>query len=53
VALQQGAYPLGETFYLIFREGDPGSRLFLDFVRSPAGQRVLRQHGTLPIGPPR
>jgi phosphate transport system substrate-binding protein len=52
VALQQGAYPLSETFYLIFREGDAGSRLFVDFVRSPAGQRVLRQHGTLPVDPP-
>jgi phosphate transport system substrate-binding protein len=50
VALEEGTYPLGETFYLIMRANDPGPRRFLDFVRSPAGQKVLRQHGTLPVG---
>lgn len=53
VALREGAYPLGETFYLIFRENDASSRLFVDFVHSPAGRLVLRQHGTLPVESPR
>jgi phosphate transport system substrate-binding protein len=52
VALEEGAYPLGETFYVVFRNGDPGPLMFLDFMRSPAGQKVLRQHGTLPVGAP-
>lgn len=52
VALAEGTYPLSETFYLVFRKGDPGPLMFLDFIRSPAGQTVLRQHGTLPVGAP-
>ena len=45
-----GHYPLWLEFGLIYKSGGLTSagRAFLEFVKSPAGERVLREHGVLP-----
>ena len=48
--LEKGNYPLWLELGLIYKPGalTPAGRAFLEFVRSPAGERVLREHGVLP-----
>ncbi len=44
-----GRYPLWVELGLIHKPGNlsPAARAFLEFVRSPAGIRILREHGVL------
>jgi len=48
--LEKGIYPLWVEFGLIYKPDalTPAGQAFLEFVRSPAGERVLRQYGVLP-----
>ncbi|MDG4598105.1 MAG: substrate-binding domain-containing protein [Candidatus Contendobacter sp.] len=48
--LEKGSYPLWLELGLIYRPGalTPAGKAFLAFARSPAGARVLREHGILP-----
>lgn len=52
--LAAGRYPVWIEFGLIHRtEGtSPAAKAFLEFIRSPAGQRILRDHGILPVTAP-
>lgn len=45
-----GRYPLWLEFGLVHK-GDPGAagRAFIDFVRSPQGQTILREQGVRPV----
>lgn len=51
--LATGRYPLWIEFGLIHREDGPtpAGKAFIDFIRSPAGTRILRDHGILPVAP--
>ncbi len=51
--LAAGRYPLWIEFGLIHREDGltPAGKAFIDFIRSPAGTRILRDHGILPVAP--
>ncbi|MCK7580384.1 MAG: hypothetical protein MZV65_35220 [Chromatiales bacterium] len=48
--VEQGRYPLWLEFGLIYKPDalTPAGKAFLEFVRSPAGDRILREHGVLP-----
>jgi phosphate transport system substrate-binding protein len=48
-ALAAGRYPLEKRLYLLTR-GEPSSgvRHFVEFIRSPEGDRILRETGLLP-----
>lgn len=48
--LQSGKYPLHKTLAFAYREErlSAGARLFIDFVRSTEGEKVLRANGYLP-----
>lgn len=48
--VENGRYPLWQEFGLIYKaEGlTPAGRAFLQFIKSPAGRRILREHGVLP-----
>lgn len=50
-SLQNGSYPLDRDLSFIYREAVPPKEAkgFLDFVRSDAGQRILKNHGYLPL----
>jgi len=45
-----GRYPLWLEFGLIYKPNalTPAGKAFLEFVQSPAGSRILREHGVLP-----
>lgn len=48
--LESGRYPLSKRFYLVVPETpEPSVRAFVDFVRSPAGERILRANAQLPV----
>jgi phosphate transport system substrate-binding protein len=50
--LEYGRYPLERRFYLVTRAGgDDAVRAFAAFVRSPEGERILREAGGLPSPP--
>ncbi len=49
INLEEALYPLVETFHLVFPADAKLPLRFLAFIRSPAGERILRQHGTLPM----
>lgn len=53
--LESGRYPLWLEFGLIYKPGalTPAGKTFLEFVRSPAGARILREHGVVPAATPR
>ena len=48
--VEKGSYPLWLELGLIYKPDalTPAGQAFLEFVRSPAGVRVLREHGVLP-----
>lgn len=48
--LENGRYPLWVEPGLIYKATGltPGGKAFLDFVKSPAGTRILREHGVVP-----
>lgn len=48
--VESGRYPIAFEFGLIYRPGalTPGGKAFLEFLQS-GGQRLLREHGVLPI----
>lgn len=48
--VENGSYPLWLELGLIYKPDalTPAGQAFLEFVRSPAGVRVLREHGVLP-----
>ncbi len=51
VNVATGRYPVWLEFGLIHRAGQalsPGSRAFVDFLASPEGKRILRDHGIIP-----
>jgi phosphate transport system substrate-binding protein len=45
-----GTYPLVKTLTFVFKEDklNPVARAFVDFVRSPEGERILTANGYLP-----
>lgn len=44
-AVESGRYPFSAVMYIVTRgEPDPLTRGFLDFVRSPAGQAIVREN---------
>jgi phosphate transport system substrate-binding protein len=45
-----GRYPLVKTLSFVFKQDklSEGAQAFMDFVRSPAGEQILRTHGYLP-----
>lgn len=49
--LASGRYPMAIEFGLIHRSGNitPAARAFVAFIQSPAGARILREHGVTPI----
>jgi len=50
-ALESTAYPYGKVFYLVFPpERGATAELFLDFIRSKAGRRLLDESSNLPVG---
>lgn len=53
-SLAAGRYPVWIEFGLIHREGGltPAGKAFIEFIRSPAGVRILRDHGILPVAAP-
>lgn len=53
--LEIGRYPLWLDLGLIYKPGGltPAGKAFLDFVKSPAGARILREHGVVPGAPVR
>ncbi|MDK9725621.1 MAG: substrate-binding domain-containing protein [Sterolibacteriaceae bacterium MAG5] len=52
--LAAGRYPVWIEFGLIHREDGltPAGKAFIEFIRSPAGVRILRDHGILPVAAP-
>ncbi|HRD66238.1 MAG TPA: substrate-binding domain-containing protein [Candidatus Competibacter sp.] len=48
--LEKGLYPAWLELGLIYKPDalTPAGKAFLEFVRSPAGERILREHGILP-----
>lgn len=48
--LAAGRYPLWLEFGLIHRNDGPtpAGKAFIEFIRSPAGQRILQDHGIVP-----
>lgn len=52
--VESGRYPLWIEFGFIHKTGGLNStaKAFVDFIRSPAGARILREHGVLPIAKP-
>jgi len=48
--LEKGSYPAWVELGLIHKPGGltPAAKAFLDFIRSPEGNRIMRQHGILP-----
>ncbi|MBN8518003.1 MAG: substrate-binding domain-containing protein [Candidatus Accumulibacter sp.] len=48
--LEKGSYLAWVELGLIHKQNGvtPAARAFLDFIRSPDGQRIVRQHGILP-----
>jgi phosphate transport system substrate-binding protein len=48
--VEAGRYPLSLEFGLVHKAGSLGAaaRAFVDFTRSAAGLRILREHGVLP-----
>lgn len=48
--LEKGLYPTWLELGLIYKPEvlTPAGKAFLEFVRSPAGERILREHGVLP-----
>lgn len=49
VNYQSGKYPYGKVFHLVVASrNSPALDRFLAFVRTPAGEAVLRQNGSLP-----
>jgi phosphate transport system substrate-binding protein len=48
---ESGAYPFAKKLYLILRPNSaPDARRFVDFLRSPQGEKALRETETLPGG---
>jgi phosphate transport system substrate-binding protein len=52
--LERGSYPAWVELGLIHKPNGltPAARAFLDFIRSPEGERMLRRYGILPPGGP-
>ncbi|MFZ2648655.1 MAG: substrate-binding domain-containing protein [Burkholderiaceae bacterium] len=50
-ALASGRYPLWVEFGLVHKAGALGAagQAFLAFIHSPSGERLLREHGVLPL----
>jgi phosphate transport system substrate-binding protein len=49
-ALESGAYRYDKPFYLVFQQQrSTAAQLFLDFVRTEAGRKALRESSNLPI----
>lgn len=49
--LADGRYPHSKTFSLVSTSGaSPLARQFINFVRSPAGQRILEKNGQFQVG---
>lgn len=48
--LRSGKYPLWKTLVFVYREGRliPEAKLFIDFVRSGNGEKLLKANGYLP-----
>jgi phosphate transport system substrate-binding protein len=48
--LQNGRYPLYKTLAFVYRKDrlPAGARLFLDYVRSKEGEKILKENGYLP-----
>ncbi len=48
--VEQGRYPLWLEFGLIYKSDrlTPAGKAFIEFIQSPAGTRILREHGVLP-----
>lgn len=48
--LEKGLYPVWVELGLIYKLDalTPAGKAFLEFVRSPVGERILREHGVLP-----
>lgn len=50
--LESGRYPYGKDLYLVVpSKPKPALDRFIAFVRSPAGQELLRANGSLPVQP--
>jgi phosphate transport system substrate-binding protein len=48
-SFENGSYRFTKYFYLILRSnGVPAAQEFIDFLRSPQGEKALRETGTLP-----
>jgi phosphate transport system substrate-binding protein len=47
--LANGTYPLSTEYGLIHKAGrlSPAGKAFVDFIRSPNGEKILRAHGVL------
>ena len=50
--LKQGLYPYGKPLYLVVsRTPSPIVQSLIDFIRSAAGQLILKSNGQLPVNP--
>lgn len=50
--LKSGHYPYSKSLYLITRrQASPAVQALVRFIRSPAGQNLLRTNGQLPLNP--
>ncbi|VVB70954.1 PBP superfamily domain protein [uncultured archaeon] len=48
--IKSGAYPLARKLYFYTRgEPNPGARAFIDYILSPAGQKIAIENGFIPI----
>ena len=48
--IKNGSYPLARKLYFYtLGEPNPGARSFLDYVLSPAGQKIASENGFIPI----
>jgi phosphate transport system substrate-binding protein len=52
-SIESGRYPFIMEFGLIYKEGSltEAGREFMQFIKSPEGERVLRMHGVVPAAP--
>ena len=48
-ALAAGRYPLSKSFYMVTKvDLSVGAQKFIEFMKSPAGQDILRRTGHVP-----
>jgi phosphate transport system substrate-binding protein len=49
-SIKSGAYPLArKLFFITLGEPSPGAKAFIDYIRSPDGQKIATENGFIPI----